>query len=193
MTKLILLRFSDIKTFDDAVKQIKINRTEFTAEAEKRINKVADILEKKVSIPMIQELRQYPAVRDRTTKVRWKSEKQRRYVMMKASKGEIRLPYVRTGRLADSWKTSVTVTFGRQDKVGLLKFEVWNEWPDSQFVIGKIGQGSSTTSLKRYEKPIQPFHSITGWSPAHRIISKYFKIARDIVKIELTDWKMSQS
>lgn len=193
MSKQILLRFGDIKSFDDAVKELKSNKTIFGEEAKRRIEKLAKLLESQVSVPMLRELRRYPPTRDRTNKVRWKSEKQRRYVMMMASKGEIRLPYIRTGRLADNWKCNVTITYSRTEAIGILKFEVFNAWPDSQFVIGKIGQGESTSSLREYVKPIQPFHSDTGWLPAHAIVKKYFTKAKNLVKAELTDWSMKQS
>ncbi len=193
MTKMIVLRFSDLKTFDKAIAELKINRTIFSKDAEARIIKISKLLETQVSQPMLRELRTYPPTRDRSQLVRWKSDRQRRFVMMKASKGEIRLPYVRTGKLADSWKTTVTLQFSRQEKKGILKFEVANDWPESQYVIGKIGQGVSRGSMSIYQKPQQPFHEDTGWMLAYKIIQRYFTKAKNIVSLELTDWKVSQS
>lgn len=191
MTKSILLRFSDLKSFDNAIKELKANRTVFSEDAQKRIQKMAALLETQVSKPMLTELRTYPPVRDRSKKVRWKSERQRRFVMMKASKGEIRLPYVRTGKLADSWRTKVTITYSRQQKKGILHFEVFNTSPIHQYVVGNYGQGVSDSSNRLYRKPQQPFHSDSGWVLAYKIIQRYLAKAKNIVGVELTTWSVS--
>lgn len=191
MTKVILLKFSNLKSFDDAIKELKVNKTVFSDAAVKRLSALTKRLEEKISVPLLQELRQYPPVRDRTKKVRWKSDKQRRYVMMMATRGLIRLPYVRTNKLADSWRTSVTLTFTRQERKALLQFEVTNTTKFYQWVVGSIGQGRSASSMRLYRKPQQPFHSDSGWPLAYKIIQRYFDEAKEMVKVELKDWSIS--
>ena len=45
-----------------------------------------------------------------TKKAKWASEKQRRYVMAAIRRGEIQVPYRRTGNLANRWKAVRTTT-----------------------------------------------------------------------------------
>ena len=84
----------------------------------------------------------YPPKNQRT-RVRWKSERQRRYVLAKG-----RLPYRRTGWLAKQW--FVTPTSSAQ-------VVVRNKARYAAFVVGKAQQ---------------PFHKDRGWKRADEEASK---------------------
>lgn len=77
--------------------------------------------------------------------LRWKSERQRRYVMAKLRR-ENNLPYQRTGRLTRGWKLTL-----ERDRVRLE-----NATPYAIFVQGDWAQ---------------PFHLDTGWPQAAPLIS----------------------
>lgn len=137
----------------------------------------------KAVTPMIQELRRYPGKPHHP--LRWKSQKQRRYVMMLLRATGQEDGYKRTFKLARGWQYSVTV-----DSDGSMTLRVWNEAEFHDpitgittrympFVQGNIGLGTSDRSLQRYDAPIQPFHKDTGWNPAAPIIKKYTAIAKE--------------
>lgn len=91
--------------------------------------------------------------------LRWKSERQRRYVMAKLSE-EGNLPYKRTHKLSKSWRADVVFT----DEGGT--FSVSNNDTSSIYVQGDYQQ---------------PFHLDTGWPAAAPIISKYADILEDVL------------
>jgi hypothetical protein len=154
-------------------------------------------------LPMLIELRVYPPKRDSNTPVRWKSEKQRKYVMMllrakstykydadgkKVVKTD-QLPYQRTFKLKRGWRYELI----EDNKRGGIRVKVWNDAesydpiknetrPYHRFVTGDIGLGVSTRSVRRYMAPVQPFHKDTGWNPAYPIIQKYILLARQEAK-----------
>lgn len=96
---------------------------------------------------ILKVLRQYPG--PPSYPIRWKSERQRRYVMAKLRR-ENNLPYQRTGRLRQGWKVDNRITPGG----GYI--EVFNEVPYARFVQGDDAQ---------------PFHLDTGWTQAAPVIA----------------------
>lgn len=82
--------------------------------------------------------------------LRWKTERQRRYVMKKL-RAEGNLPYQRTGELAQGWMVD---HIPEGDNGGLLS--VYNNVPYARFVQG-------------YD--MQPFHIDSGWKDAQMVVS----------------------
>jgi hypothetical protein len=101
--------------------------------------------------------------------IKFVSNKQRRFVMA-TLKGK---PYKRTNSLSNGWyyrirtsKSKISVTIGNRNNY-------------AGYVVGKFGAGTSKRQMKRYIKPIQPFHSKTGWKPAYATVQKYLIKAQE--------------
>jgi len=147
------------------------------------VPQTAGVIRTQVVKPMLEKLGIYPP-RWIGMKMRWKSAKQRRYVMMKL-RAEGNLPRKRTFKLRQGWVSTVEV----DTKNGAIKVTVENTAtsPDSRgrmtryqpFVSGDIGLGVSRRSMQRYDKPIQPFHKDRGWNPAAPIIQQYYALSID--------------
>lgn len=143
---------------------------------------------------LVARLQVYPG-RQLGMKIRWKSERQRRYVMMlltEMAREQGREPgdiaYRRTRNLANGWKALAIW----DPQKGVVKIMVENtaETRDRRtgrmvryhrFVQGDIGLGESKRSLQRYIKPIQPFHHDRGWQPAYPLIQEFVKKAQQEV------------
>lgn len=83
--------------------------------------------------------------------LRWKSEKQRRYVMAKLRR-ENNLPYKRTGQLAASWL-------------------VWTTSDRNSGVVGIENAASAARWV--YTDDQQPFHQDTGWPRMEPVVDEY--------------------
>jgi hypothetical protein len=94
-----------------------------------------------------------------TYPLRWKSDKQRRYVMAKL-RAENNLPYQRTGALIKAWKVVLT-----PDADGSI-MTVSNNAPAARYVVGDDQQ---------------PFHIDTGWPSAARVIADYRVEAENVL------------
>lgn len=125
--------------------------------------------------PTIAQLRVYPP-RRLGMRMRWRSERQRRYVMAMLTATD-NLPYKRTGTLRRGWHGEVKV----DPRSKGLRIRIWNDamqprWKTGEpvryarFVQGDIGIGLSARSTTRYNLAIQPFHKDRGWQPAAPII-----------------------
>lgn len=90
--------------------------------------------------------------------LRWKSEKQRRYVMAKLRR-ENNLPYQRTGRLNAGWDAR----FEFDEDGGAFVAE--NDTPYADYVIGREQQ---------------PFHSQTGWIYAPDALDNFAPVMLDV-------------
>ena len=75
---------------------------------------------------MLKSLKPSPA--RNTKKMRWKSEKQRRYVMARIRDGSIKVPYQKTGNLANRWSAR------RVDPAGA---EIRNSASYAKYVVGQ--------------------------------------------------------
>ena len=95
--------------------------------------------------------------------LRWKSERQRRFVMAKLSR-EGNLPYQRTHRLSKGWDIVFTDTADG----GVMS--AFNETPYARFVQGDDAQ---------------PFHLDTNWIQAADVIVKWEDVAADRL---ITTW-----
>lgn len=155
------------------------------------LRQTRDNVNTRIVQPMLRMLGVYPG-RQLGMKMRWKSEKQRRYVMMLLTKqAEERLgrklrpgdsiAYKRTFTLRDSWQAEVLL----DEKKGVIRLRVWNDAKNEQgepyhrFVTGDIGLGESRRSMERYKKPMQPFHQDRGWQPSFPIIQRYTEDMKD--------------
>ena len=83
--------------------------------------------------------------------LRWKSDKQRRYVMAKLRR-EGNLPYKRTGQLAASWF-------------------VWSEGSADSGMVGV--ENGSPVGRWVYTDDQQPFHKDTGWPRMEPVVDEY--------------------
>lgn len=97
---------------------------------------------------LLKKLRQYPG--PPSYPIRWKSERQRRYVMAKLRR-ENNLPYTRTGQLRQGWTVEANITVNGGDIL------VYNEVPYARYVQGDDAQ---------------PFHLDTGWVQAGPVIAE---------------------
>ena len=84
-------------------------------------------------------------------KMRFKSDKQRRYFFWALSNGVLQVPYVRTGKLGQSWNTRITETgSGMVGKVGTnMKYAKWVQSAESQ---ARIHQGNWLTDEQAFGK-----------------------------------------
>lgn len=150
--------------------------------------RLASELRVRVFGPMLRALRVYPP-RKLGMKIRWKSKKQQRYVMMLLKKAAIArgtpddLAYRRTGRLGKSWMYTLSI---ERDTLRLRVFNTaTTKWKGathrlSRFIQGDIGLGTSRSSVWRYQAPVQPFHKDRGWNLAAPIIREYVVKGRDL-------------
>ena len=142
-------------------------------------------LKAKHIVPMLIKLRTYPEKPKYPLK--WKSEKQRRYVMMLLKRKAVDeghpddIAYRRTGKLKRGWRYELVT----DKKTGSVKLKVWNDAESydpikgittkyARFVVGDIGLGVSQRSIERYRQPIQPFHA-DRWNPAFPTIQEAFQ------------------
>lgn len=86
-----------------------------------------------------------------TGKMRFKTAKQRRYFFWALSNGVIQVPYVRTGKLGQSWNTRVTETgSGMAGTIGTnMKYAKWVQSAESQ---ARIHQGNWLTDEQAFGK-----------------------------------------
>lgn len=98
-----------------------------------------------------------PPLSDANYPLRWKSERQRRYVMAKLRR-ENNLPYQRTDELVDGWEVTIQANLSE----GALIVE--NKTPHARYVQGDDAQ---------------PMHLDNGWPQAALLIAEYDEIATD--------------
>lgn len=120
---------------DTAQKSPKLMQTAYNRNTRRLRSRVVERLATEPDRP------QYP--------IRWKSDKQRRFVMAKLRE-EGNLPYQRTHALSKGWKAAA-----EQDGEGGI-MTVSNKSPIAQYVQGDDAQ---------------PFHLDTGWSQVGNVIS----------------------
>ena len=86
-----------------------------------------------------------------TGPMRFKTAKQRRYFFWALSNGVIQVPYVRTGKLGQSWNTRVTETgSGLRGQVGTnMSYARWVQSAESQ---ARIHQGNWLTDEQAFGK-----------------------------------------
>ena len=180
----------DLRSADAARRSIKeINRAFADITTGKASEVMLKKLARKVEIyyvrPMMAELREIPPSRTYPDDypIEYKSDKQRRYVMWLLG-GK---PYERTNRIVNGWGYKLHTKRGR------ISVEVTNKVPESKFVVGLIGTGTSTRSIKRYLAPIQPFHVKTGWKPAHEIVTTYIAKAKEDSVATIKEWLQQSS
>jgi len=95
------------------------------------------------------DLTDYPS--KSTGKVRFKSAKQRRYFFWALKQGVITVPYVRTGKLGQSWNTHIDETGGGMyGKIGTnMSYAKWVQNAESQ---ARIHQGNWLTDEQAFSK-----------------------------------------
>lgn len=179
--KTIVLEVGDPDTIKKAADRVGKQVRDLRAELKTAVPKTAGVVRTQVIKPMIEKLRIYP-MRWVGMKIRWKSERQRKFVMAMLRKDN-NLPYKRTFKLRQGWEAVVEV----DPKSGTITVTVQNTavGPDGKggmkkyqpFVSGNIGLGTSRQSMQRYSKPIQPFHKDRGWNPAVPIIQKFYLLS----------------
>lgn len=133
--------------------------------------------------PMLKELKTEPPHRkypedypfDFTTDL------QRRYVMSQLG-GKNGGGYKRKGSISKFWRANVTL------KNGKISLRIRNTKKESLYVYGKVGMGRSASSIRRYLKPMQPAHRITGWTPAYITVQKWMKRAKRDAKLRIKDF-----
>lgn len=130
--------------------------------------------------PMLRELQETPPKRSYPDDypITYVSPRQRRYVAWLLD-GE---PHERTNNIVKAWSYRI------KQRRGKLSVEINNDIPESAYVVGNIGLGLSTRSIKRYTKPMQPFHKKTGWKPAHEIVRKYVTKAQEESSSVIQRW-----
>lgn len=188
------INFNDIASLKGAREKAKGRKIQFTTGMMQELKTLRDELDRKFMRPLVRKLRVEPPVRDRSKPVRWKTEKQRRFVMWMWKTGKIVLPYVRTHALSKGWHSKVEVLKDSRSNVVRILLENTGRhknWKGEQtditkFVVGEIGLGQSDRSLQRYRQPQQPFHQDTGWMLAATIIrpavEKAYQWAQDRLK-----------
>lgn len=157
------------------------------------VPRVASLVKTRTFLPMLEKLGIYPA-RQLGMRMNWRSDAQRKKVMM-ILRAKKNVPYRRSMKLRNGWECDVKVN----QKTGAISATTQNTATSTdpftgkvtkyaQFVTGAIGFGTSKTSLKRYQDPIQPFHKDRGWQPSYPIIQKYYKEAEAYCASEYDVW-----
>ena len=93
--------------------------------------------------------------------IEWTSAKQRRYVMMKIRKGEIKSPYVRSHVLSKGWKF-----FATRESKNTTTLNLENDTPYADYVEGKHQQR---------------FHANTGWFQDVSLARKWLPVIRKAI------------
>lgn len=106
---------------------------------------------------MLEKLREEPG--KPKYPIRWKSERQRRYVLAKLRE-DGNLPYERTGALLKAWR----VVMEADGSGGIMTVE--NTSPSARYVVGDDAQ---------------PFHLDTGWVQGADVVSEFRPVAEDIL------------
>jgi len=186
----LVLRIDDIGTFDVVIKEvgamINISKTLKTAAKD-----IAPELEHLYLKPLIKKLSTYPP-RKLGMKIRWKSRKQQRKVMMilrrqMEERGDNEIWYHRTGYYKKAWAHETVFSTGKK---GVIRVRVYNKAqkrddngggmkPLGTFIQGRVGLGESRRSMERYRKPMQPFHVDRGWVFAQPLIAEAYKKMQD--------------
>lgn len=134
--------------------------------------KYAERIRRRYLTPMMRELKnQTPPHRSypQDYPIQYVSEKQRRFVMA-LLRGK---PYKRTHGLSKGWYYRMRTSGSK------ISVTIGNRRNYAGYVIGKFGVGISKRQIKRYLKPMQPFHKKTGWKPAHKTVQKYLLNAQE--------------
>jgi len=179
--KTIVLNANQPTTLRAAQARIAKSRERLRRLPNKVMQRTASQIRIRVMGPMLRELRRYPP-RQKGMKMRWKSPKQRRYVLMMLRRDAIRrgtpddISYRRKGALGRGW--NYTLTAGRTKlklRLGNTAISTWGKGETRYyiFVVGGFGFGKSARSSRRYRQPIQPFHKDRGWKPAFPTIQHY--------------------
>lgn len=136
------------------------------------LHRYAERIRRRFLIPMMRELRdQKPPKRKypEDYPIQFVSERQRRFVMA-TLRGK---PYRRTNGLSKGWYYRMKI------KGNKITVTIGNRKNYAGYVVGKFGVGVSKRQIRRYMKPMQPYHRQTGWKPAHVTIQKYLKKAKE--------------
>lgn len=130
--------------------------------------------------PMMRELRKKPRKRSYPSAypIQFTSVKQRIYVMSHLQ-GK---PYRRTNTLIGGYGYTLKI------QSGTINFKLDNSDPKHRFVVGTWGMGRSSSSIRRYTKDIQRFHTITGWPPAYTTVQKYMIPAKEEAIATIREW-----
>lgn len=174
--KRVVLDLNSIRAMERAAGLARAKAKALRAFPKDILPQVAKAVQVRSIDPLLHRLRIYPP--RPVYPIAWKSEKQRRYVLMMLRR-ERNLPYQRTGDLARGWRGVVGVT-PRGDGIRVLVENVAQSGGKryARFVGGDIGVGTSVRSLERYKAPIQPFHIRTGWQPFAPLVARYYDDAR---------------
>lgn len=167
----------------DAIKKLKEKRNRMKS-LKSHVKGIAREVQVKYVDPLISDLRKYPPDKDRTTLTKWKSDRQRRYMMWLWKNRKANLPHERTGDFGRGWKGE-TKALSRGTGISIA---IENPSPAAPYIVGAVGIGEAASTIKAYEKPIQPFHKDTGWKPAHSRIKPVVKEAEKFFQDEVSDW-----
>lgn len=191
----LVLRFDDVGTITEA-KEVLQEQLQTVRNLNREARQIAEEITSRFLLPMLDELKQYPP-RKLGMKINWTSPNQRKYVMMLLRAQAIErgienptgrdLAYERTGELGRKWQAVAEVSTGQK---GIIRLRTWNDAKRydpikkksreyERFVQGGIGTGLSRRSIRRYEKPIQQFHTDREWPVAYPIIQRYYREARE--------------
>lgn len=169
----IVLDFNDLTTIDDAI--VTFDRARERLANIDEIMKAARLQFMRHDVrELLRELKKTGRRRRKGEKVRWTSDRQRRYVMRLLG-GR---PYVRNNQLVGSWVVRVR----RLDNERSL-FYLTNRKPWVRFVVGAWGTSFKPRDIKYYEHFQQGFHADMDWPLAWKPI----KAAADLFAQRHTD------
>lgn len=145
---------------------------------ERKLERVKRRIDYEIARPMVNRLKKYPRPRRYPEEypIHFVSDRQRKYVMANLN-GK---PYQRTSSIRRGWRYKLNVEDGK------IVLYLNNKSKHAPYVQGLYGLGDRERHIKRYRKPIQPYHTTTGWDEAYEIVLDATKKADRIVKDELT-------
>lgn len=182
MPRKIILNISDPDTINYTVKQIETLIENLRNPKPAVMNKLLTIIENDYVAPTMKKLKRIPPRRKYPSQypLEFTSEKQQRYVMGVVLRDQ--KPYRRTGRLTRGWNYSTKISRNK------IKINIENKYKNSQYVVGLLGLGKSSSSVRRYTRPMQKFHKVTGWQPAYKKILELSDSIQKNADIILKTW-----
>lgn len=190
----VVFNAGDPKAIRKAWKELDRKAKAIRRVEKQALPRVASELRVRVFGPMLRVLRRYPP-RKHGMKMRWRSVAQRITVMAilyrQAKERGIRNPkgkdlaYKRTDKYKRGWQYNLRIVARRlrvtveNDAITTHKN---NTYRYGKFVGGNIGLGGSKSSMRRYKRPIQPFHTDRGWQETAPIVRKYVTRATNVAR-----------
>lgn len=177
------INIGDADEISEFEEELRRRRNELKS-ISKENKRIAQKINREILKPLEQKVKEdRPPVRLPGDKVNWKSPRQRKLVMMQYRKAGIEPPYPRTDKMVNSFEANAEVNASGTR----ISVNIENTDPKAPYVLGEFGVGKSASSIRRYEKPIQPFHK-ERWEPAYKKVQPAIEASQEMYEEEISEW-----